>query len=347
MSYANFLARVKSNIASRDPKILAARKEADRAILNIKSLTPGNVHNDGTLANLSVQYANEEFIGIKLMPLVTVSKLSDKYFIYRKRDRLAAPDDSVGTRSMPNEVSENRDTANYSCAPYALMDFVDQATVDNADSPLNEMVDLVDSVNDAMSYREEKRIATKLTTAGNFPSQTTALSGANQWDAGGSNPVKDIQNATANLWMGKGKTKTMAYSSLEVFNVLARHPAILDLFKYGGSAPGLATADMIAKYFGIDEYVIGAGREDTANEGQTASYGRIWGKVFGVVRVATNPGPRTASFGYTFRHGQRTTMQWFDPAPGVKGGYYAKVGLEEDHKIVAADTGFLITTAVS
>lgn len=347
MSYADFLARVKSNIVSRDPKILAARKDADRAVLNMKALTPGAVHNDGTLSNISIQYQNEEFIGTKLMPVVTVDRLSNKYFIYSKRDRLAAPDDSVGIRSMPNEVSENRTTDNYSCQPYALIDFVDQATVDNADSPLNEMVDLVDSVNDAIAYREEKRIATKLTTAGNFPSQTTALSGSNQWDAGGSNPVKDIQNCTANLWTGKGKTKIVAYSSLEVYNVLARHPAILDLFKYGGSTPGLATAQMIANYFGIDEYLIGAGREDTANEGQTASYGRIWGKVFGVVRVATSPGPRTAAFGYTFRHGQKTTMQWFDPAPGVKGGYYAKVGLEEDHKIVASDTGFLITTAIS
>lgn len=347
MSYAALLARVKSNIASRDPKLLASRKDADRAILNMKALTPGAVHNDGTLANLSVQYANEEFIGIKLMPVVTVAKLSDKYFVYRKRDRLAAPDDYVGTRSTPNEVSENRDTANYSCKPYALLDYVDQATVDNADSPLNEMVDLVDSVNDAMSYREEKRIATILTTAGNFPSQTTALTGASQWDGASGNPVKDIQNATANLWSGKGKTKVVAYSSLEVFNVLARHPAILDLFKYGGTTPGLATQDMIAKYFGIDEYMVGAGREDTANEGQTAAYGRIWGKSFGVIRVATTPGPRTAAFGFTFRHGTRTTMQWFDPLPGVKGGYYAKVGLEEDHNVVAADTGFLITTAVS
>ncbi len=120
---------------------------------------------------------------------------------------------------------------------------------------------------------------------------------------------------------------------------------MLDLFKY--SKDGLLAPQDIMRYFKIDEVLVGEARYDSANEGTTASYSRIWGKQLGIVRVAASPGIRNASFGYTFRHGAKKTTQWFDPAVGIEGGYFNKVGLAEDHKIVAADTGYLYTTVIS
>jgi hypothetical protein len=109
----------------------------------------------------------------------------------------------------------------------------------------------------------------------------------------------------------------------------------------------LPTSQQLAELFELDDLVVARAWEDTANDGQTAAYGRIWGKHFGIVRVATAPSIRTAAFGWTFRFGQKNTMQWYDPKPGVAGGYYAKVGLQEDHKVAARDTGSLILNAVA
>lgn len=337
--------RAKALIASTDPKI-KADVEAANSALRAKALTPGAVHNDSTLSNVSIQYRNEEFIGTRLMPVVTVSKLSDKYYLYSKRDRLAAPDLEIGPRGKAAEISENRSTDNYSCKSYAVQNFIDSQTLANQDAPLNEMVDLTASCNDVLDLAEEIRIATIMTTGSNYGSNTAALSGTDRLDSStGGNPIKLIQDALAALWSGAGPSEKVMFMGLEVWNVLSRHPAMLDLFKYNSS--GLLSRQDVMRFFGIDEVLIGEARQDTANLGSSASYSRIWGKQLGIVRRAKSPGIRNASFGYTFRHQGKKTTQWFDQTIGIEGGYYSKVGVAEDHKVVAADTGYLYTTVIS
>ena len=104
-----------------------------------------------------------------------------------------------------------------------------------------------------------------------------------------------------------------------------------------------------AQFFGLDELVITAAREDTANIGQTASYARMaTGDVFGVFAVARNPSLRSLHFGSTFQmQGDPYTTQWIDPNPGKRGGIYAKVTVSEDYKIVSADAGYLITSILT
>lgn len=337
--------RVKNLLASRDPKVVAAVKKANAALLNCKLLTPGAVHVDSTLSKLSIQYQNEEFIGTQLMPVVQVGKPSDYYFKYSKRDRLATPDDEVTTRSTPNEVGENRSKTAYTTKGYALLDFLDEKTREAQDEPLNEMVDLVAAVNDGLALREEKRIAAIMTDAANFPGQTAALAGADRWDTTTATPMKDIRDSIRACWRGAGSTKLIGYTSGDVFEFLRQHETILEQFKY--TAVDLPTRQQLAGFFGLDDLLVGEAWNDTANEGQAASYSRVWGKVFGVARVARTTNIRTAAFGWTFRFGQKATSVWFDPKPGVAGGYYAKVGLQEGHHVAASDTAFLYTTVIS
>ncbi len=346
--YTAYMKDLAEMLTSTNPAKRELIAKANAEFGRIRSINPGTVHVDSTLASVSIQYKNGEYIGDMLMPVAPVGKMSDKYFIYDKRSRLAYPDDTIGARGDANEINETRSTDNYSCQDYGYKNFLDGQTLENQDAPLNEMVDLVESISEGIAFRREKRIASKLTTATNYPTGNKAtIAAGNAWDsAGGGNPVKNLQDARAALWTGRGPGKIVCWSSLEVFNVLSRHPQILDLFKYGGTAPGLATSTMIAKFFGYDDYLVGEAREDTANEAQTASYGRIWGKFFGVTRVATRPSIRNASFGYTMRFGAVESDQWFDVAKGKKGGYYARVSCSEDHKIVASDTGYLFSTPI-
>ncbi len=340
------LAHVKAMLTSRDPKVreLVKQAGADLVGLSQKSLGKSDVHNDGTLSNISVQFRNESFIGLSLLPVVQVPN-DGKYFIYGRRDRLATPDDAVGVRSKPNEVSESRTTGTVATNGYALEDFIDANVLRKADSPLNEMVDLTVGLNDRIDFREEKRIAAIMTST-SLLTQNTTLSGANQWNsAGGGDPITDITTAVDAIWSGSGSTKKVMYSGIAVFRMLQKHAAILDLFKNVTS--GLATRQMIANYFECDEYLVGAAREDTANIGQTAVYGRIWGDYFGIAAVATSPGIRSASVGFTFRNGTKKTSQWYDPEPGVEGGYYAKVGVDESHQIVAPEAAYLIADTMA
>jgi hypothetical protein len=341
-----YIQRLKALIRSRDPKHVALVKAVNAELCRHKTLS-GQVHFNTALTNVSVQYANGLYIGTKLLPVVDVPHKSNSYFVYDKRSRLAYPDDELGARGSPNELNENRKTDTYSAKGYGYKEWVDGETLANQDAPLDEMVDATANLAEGIAFREELRIAAVMTTLANYGSNTIALAAGSRWDSSsGGDPIGAIQNATFNLWTGRGASKVIGFTSLNVMNVLSRHPAILDLFKYGGTAPGLATSAMIAKFFGLDDILVSDARKDTANEAQTASYARIWPDVFGVVRVATTPSLRSVSFGYTFRWKGIQTNDWFDPSLGTMGGYYLKSAVNEDHKVVAGDSGFLITTPV-
>lgn len=333
----------KALVGIRDPNNKDEFKQAN-ADLVARALTPGISHVDATIANMSIQYRNEDYIGTRLMPVIPAANKSGTYFTYDKRAQLAYPDDQLGVRGSANELTRSRGTATFATTAYGYKDFVDDSELQNADAPLDDLADATGGLIEALSFREELRIAGILTTAANYGTNTVALGASVRWDDVGSNPVGDIQSARNNLWTGRGPGKVVAFTSLAAWTAMQSNAQLQALFQY--TKDGLLKPEQWANYFGIDELLIGAARKDTANEGQTASYTRMWGDVFGLVRVATTPSVRNASFGFTFRFGGIHTAQVFDPMIGAKGGYWAKASVEETHKIVAPDTGYLITTVI-
>jgi hypothetical protein len=312
-----------------------------------KAVTPAAVHVDALMSNFSTMYANSSYIGEQLMPVVSVSKRSDKYAAYPKRGRFAFPDDEFGARSSPNELEETRSTDNYSVKDYGFKNFLDLDTLANQDAPLNEMLDLLESIMEGIAFKREKRILTIIGTAGNYGSNTGAAS--NNWNAtDGGDVIDNLLTARAALYTGKSPTKLIGACPLAVWNSgIANNPKIRDLFKYTGA--GLAVTTQVARYFRLDDILITEAREDTANEGQTASYARMMtGDVFAVLAVAQRPTLRSLHFGSTFRmNGTPITTEWTDPNVGVRGGIWAKVAVSEDHKVVAGDAGYLITGITS
>lgn len=346
--YEALLIATKELLQSERPEDKAKVDRANAAIRQ-KFLSAGQVHVDSILTSLSVQYANEAFIGMDLIPEVQVAKQSGDYFIYDRRNRLAYPDDQLNARSRANEINETRSTASYSCRAYGLQDYVDLDTLANQDAPLDEMVDAVASVNEGVAFKREVRQASVITTAANYSStnKVTLVAGSTSWANGGGNPIKNIQDARAALWSGRGPSKVKCAFDIFTWNTLARHPNLLDLFKYGGSTPGLLTPEMFMSFFRVDEVLIAEARNDSANEAQAASFGRIWPNFFWMGRVMSTPSIRNAGFGATFRNGPVKTTEWYDPAIGTQGGNYVKVTTKEDYHVIAQDTAYLISSPIA
>lgn len=312
-----------------------------------RSVTPAAVHVDTLMSTFSVMYANGDYIGEQLMPVAPVTKRSDKYAIYPKRERLAFPDDEIGFRSSPNDLQATRTTDNYSVRDYGFKNFLDLETVQNEDAPLNEMLDVVEAVSEGIAFKRDKRIMTITMATGSFGSNT-AGAGTNWNDATGGSVVEDILAARAAIWRGHTPTKLIGYCPLAVWNGgIANNPKIRDLFKYTES--GLAVTTQVARYFRLDDILITETREDTANIGQTASYARVvTGDVFGIVAAAARPTTRSLQFGTTFRmRNDPFSTQWSDPSIGKRGGIWHRTSVSEDHKIVAADAGFLISSILT
>lgn len=319
----------------------------NEAILALKELTPGMVHTSDVLTSLSVMYANDEFIGGRLMPTVMTSgKLSGIYYTYDKRDRLSYPDDTAGHKSTLAELNQGRSTGNYSLTPRGLTEWLDMLTLQNEDAPLNELLDIQENVLHGMMFRRELRIAAVIQTSGNYSGNTTAIGAGDRWDVIGSNPGPVVDIAKAAMWRGNGPTKDIMKLSLSVYNTLKRHPAVLDRWSIGNDGVKFASRQMLAAYFDVDEVIVGAPRKDTANEGVSASYSRIWDDTVAIVRVAQRPSIRSASFGYVFQDAPTTSDLFFEANKFTKGGYMQRNSHCDQEKVIAGDTSYLLTTVV-
>lgn len=341
LKYERFVKQYHEWRGSREEKPRELIRKLDESARKLRGVRPEDVHENKFLTDLSIKYANDDFIGDRLLIPVPVDKRSDTIAIYDEREQLAYPDDSLSLRSSANEIDRNKGKGNYSVEDRGLKDCVPAEDIDNQDAPFDEMFDSVETLLNGIAFNREKRIAAIMTKPESFAGNAKQLSGSSKWShESGGNPIKDLQDAVASLWNSSGNTKVVAYSSLEVYNTLARNKAILGLFKI---TEGLATPQQIAHFFGIDEYLVGKARKDTKNEGQAPVYGRMWGNVFGVARVATRPSRRIAAFGFTFRLREDPVVtSWFELDSGKRGGYWNRVAVSEDHKIVAPRAGYLL-----
>jgi hypothetical protein len=320
------------------------RPRSDNMSALEKAVTPNLVHVDSLVSTFSLMYANDAYIGSRLMPYVTVSKRSDKYATYPKRERLAFPEDTIGFRGEANEVDAGRSFANYSVVDYGLQGFVDIDMIQNQDAPLNELLDMTEQVMEGILFNEEKRIATIVQASSNYAGNTAGA--GTKWDTAGTGGtiITDILAAKAALWRGRsGNTRLIGVTTLDNWNTcIINNPAIRDLFK--NVSDGLVSTQRLANYLGLDEVLIAEAREDTANEGQTASYSRMWSTdFFSILAVSSRPTTRSAHFGSTFRlSGDPYVTQWTGHE-GKRGAIHEKITVSEDHKVVAGDTSFLIS----
>jgi hypothetical protein len=321
---------------------------SEMAQVSLKDLRPSTVHIDEVMTNMSVMYANDELIGDRIMPVIFNSgKLSAIYFAYDRRDRTAYPDDTMSDRGDPAELNQNRTTTTIGLTPRSLKEYLDWYTIQNQSAPLNEIVDVVENVLYGLKFRQELRVITASTTAANFGSNTLAVAAGDRWDsATGGDPGAVVDAAMAATWSGSGPGKWVAQTSLNVHNVLKRHPKILDRFKTTGGAPMMATRQMLAEYFEVDEYVVGKARNDTANIGQTASYSRMWPDTFGIYRVSDRPGVRNAAFGYTIQDQPTQQDLQFLLEKSSKGAYQSRASHADVQQVVCSDCAYLVTTPI-
>jgi hypothetical protein len=312
-----------------------------------KALMPSAVHVDTLINDFSVRYANDDYIGEQLMPPVVVSKRSDKYAVFPKREAFAFPEDAIGPEGEANELRQSRSTDNYSVKGYALMTSRDLTQIANEDAPYNELLEMAMELGNAIAFKREKRIFAIVFAAGSFGSNTAGAS--TKWDdSTGGTVITDLLAARAALWRGATPTKVIGYCTLDVWNrCIANNPKITALFT--NQEGGLAVTTRLAKYFRLDDILITEAREETANEGQTATYARMTtSDGFGVVAVAQRPTLNSLHFGTTFRmQGDPFATQWMDPKVGERGGVRQRLATAEDHKIVAADAGYFITDTIT
>jgi hypothetical protein len=309
---------------------------------------PRNLHVDTLLTDMSIKYRNEAMIWPLVLPVVKVTKRSDKFLKYNKEDSYRLSNDQIGPKSLPNEVDWGKSDDNYSVKDHALADWVAQEAVDNADAPIQVEIDTNDFLNLALDLDQEQRVAALVFAAGTYPAgNKVQLAGDSQWGGNADDPIGDLLTAIETCFQ-RANTVVMGSETWKKFRAL---PEILDAVKgatrYQGSPGGLATVDEVKGLFEVQNWLVGRARYISSKEGQAAAYARLWGKHCAALHLEAEPSIRSVTFGVTFSEMLKQTMTDFDNKRGTKGAYYYKVAWNSDEKVIASDLGYFIEDAVA
>ena len=238
--------------------IFAARGMGASDASHLMSLSPSAVHIDRALTNCAISYRNREYIADQCMPVVTVAQRSDKIFEFPVETMQQLADVSIaGNRGMPGEVKYGLNSSkNYSVSDYALMDFVSNDEIANADAPLQPKVEAVEIVTNFLMLARESRVASAVFGAGNYGANTAALAGASRWDTSTSDPVQAIEDAIESCFV----RPTHLVLGGQVWPKLRNHPKFLQYIlsrasTASGDVPLRVSEQLIADAFGLDQVI--------------------------------------------------------------------------------------------
>jgi len=301
--------------------------------------TVSDVHVNRPLSNISVAYSNAKYLAEEVFPTVRVESKSDHYFTFGKsawfRDEAAyrAP----GTRASRGEYDIS--TASYVCFPYAYATPLPDEVRANADNPLTPGVTAVKHVTDKLLLAREIRVATIVTTAGNWAYSTSPTT---QWTSDTSEPEADIDNAINGIVSETGNFPNIAVMSWDVWRKLKNHPNMLERLKYTRPGGVLSTGDL-QEWFGFEKVLIGMSLYDTSKDGQSASMSYVWGDDFWCGFVPGSAALMTPAAGYVLEWGTRTISEYREDQEHQD--IYESQEFT-DEVITASDSGAIIPDAV-
>lgn len=306
-------------------------------------LSTSDVYVDPALSNVSVRYSNDTFIADLVLPILKVSKMTGKYYVYDKSNlRVDNTKRALGAPS--NEVDYGVDpTGTFITSDHALKGFIPDQIQDQADAALNPLIDETETITEKMMLDREVGAANLLTSTSTM-TQNVTLSSTAQWsDYTNSDPIGDVRTARTTVHSNTFKKPNTLIMGKQVFDMLIEHPQIIERIKY--SQLGVVSAELLARVFQVEKILVGEAGQNTAHEGQTDALSYIWGKSAIVAFISPQIKLKNLTLGYTFTYGLRTVKRWRDED---REGTYVRVGNDNyQQAIVAVNAGYLIATAIA
>lgn len=326
--------------------------------------TASDVHVDAMLTTLSVAYRQDQtrFVADRIFPVVSVQKQSDRYYVYNRGDfnrdemQIRAP----STESAGSGYSLDN-TPTYYCNEWALHRDVPDQVIANADAVIDPLRDATEFLTVKALIRREKSFATNYFAGSIWTSDFDGVASANswgsstvlQWNDANSTPIEDLRKASTTILERTGYLPNVLVLGKPVYDALIDHPDLVDRIKYGQTpgAPAIVNRQALAALFEVDRVEVMSAIENTANEGATASHSFIGGKKALLVYAAPNPGLMTPSGGYTFQwtgmyggnFGQRILTFRMNELKSTR----VEIETSFDHRLVSADLGFFVDSAVA
>jgi hypothetical protein len=332
-------------------------------------LTPSAVHIDQPLTNLTIAFNQEpsNFIADKVFPVVSVSKQSDKYYLYDNDNANRSGEvKKLAPRTEVERIGLTVSNDAYYAEVYGLgADFSEQ-DIANEDTALEIRSQQAFEVLNKLRIHREQAFASTFFAAGVWGTEYTGTAASTagndviQWsNYTTSTPIVDITTARREAFLKSGgfELNTMVVD-METRDILINHPDILARLNGGSTITNtaLVTDSKLAEIFGVESFYVMKAVANTAAEGLAASNGFIATKKAMLVHGPRRAGLRTPAAGLTF---------CWDSIPGVSGlgitietfsddalkrqqiAEMIQVKMAYDMKVTGANLGVFFNTAVA
>jgi hypothetical protein len=326
--------------------------------------TGGDLHIDALLSNMSVGYMNKRsaYVADRVFPTILTNKQSDVYAIYNKYDWFS---DQAKRRAPLTETAGGgyalETPGTFYNNEWGFHKDIADEDADNADEVFQLEQEAVEFCVDKIRIRREVRWAAGYFATGVWTTDLSGMTdtpGANEFrvwdDYTNSTPIADIADAKTLVLGLTGLIPNTLVVSHRVHQSLENHPNILERYKY--TQTGILTEELLAKVFGVDNYVIGSALVAAAPEGTNTLSFLL--NQYDALLVYAAPGPsrRRPSGGYTFRWKRpRWNGSTGDRLESTVRKFYMKeirghrieCSSYEDIKLVAADCGVFFDDAIA
>ena len=304
------------------------------------------VHYDTILSNLAQGYENQDYIGDKLMPPVSVGKKSDKYPIWGA-EKFQRPRLVRAPSTRPATVDYQLSDGTFYCVARMLDHGIDDDVRDNADKPFDLFRDGTELITEQFLLDRECRVAELALDATQFAAANKAtIAGNSQWNSGhaDSTPLADIRTGIQAVRAAIGRDPNTLVMSSTVRDILEDHSTILSQMQY--TNPLFTIEDFLRQKFGFTQVLTGKAKYDSAHPGQTATLTDVWSDSVLLAYVTPPPTPsnKRLTFGYQ--------MVWKKLQVGrlredmVQTSWIR--GTEtQDEKITCADAGYLMSDTLA
>lgn len=314
------------------------------------SQTVGNVHVNVPLSNLARLYRPDTagFIADQVCPYIGVEFESNVYYVFDQGPFFATDvDDLVGDREEPREVEYSHSTDQYTCQRRELAWSISDRERNNADSQLNLERNKQVGTLGRLLLKREARVALLARKTSNGGGLTSGAAATADWGTAGTTTIEaDILTGREAVRQLIGIEPNTIVIPVAVAAKMNKNSQIRDWLKYNVFQPGINPLSerfplLPSVFFGMRVLVPNA-LQNTAVEGQTASYSDVWSTHVRLLYVTPGPALETPSAMYTFRAEDLVTRQERLGKPRVD---WFAVGQTIVEKVVAPDAGYEIASA--
>jgi hypothetical protein len=265
-----------------------------------------------TRLDLSVSYGEfslvnnlRKFVGLYMMPMLGVAqeaadflKVTSGNLIGKVQDTLRAPKASY----KRNSYNFTKDS--YALAEHGLEEVVDDALIERYGDLLKAEMIASRRLVHAILLKLEYDIATALTDTAVFTGAKAQAVTAGVWTtAANCDPIADVDAAREKVHANCNEEPNILQLTRKSYRLAIRSARVESLLKYDASEVLMALMDplknskLIAQVnsglcdlFQVEKIVVARGNKNTADEGQTASFGTIWNDAYAMLARVSDDG---------------------------------------------------------